>query len=78
MRSLALSTALASSRDQLHQPRSIGMSGEARNVLELNINHYRDLLMSETDASKRQAIENLLAEEEAKLARLVASKRHDK
>jgi len=42
----------------------------ARTIIELNIKHYRNLLKSETDASKRQTIERLLAEEEAKLAKL--------
>jgi len=41
----------------------------ARTIIELNIKHYRDLLKSETDASKRQTIERLLAEEETKLAK---------
>jgi hypothetical protein len=38
--------------------------------IELNIKHYRSLLRRETDAAKRQTIENLLAEEEAKLAKM--------
>jgi hypothetical protein len=41
-------------------------------IIDLNINHYRDLLKTETEPSKRRAIVNLLAEEEAKLARLFA------
>jgi hypothetical protein len=45
----------------------------ARTIIELNIKHYRDLLKNETDASKRQTIERLLAEEEAKLAKLPPS-----
>jgi hypothetical protein len=45
----------------------------ARAIIELNIKHYRDLLKSEMDASKRQTIEKLLAEEEAKLAKLLPS-----
>jgi len=47
----------------------------ARTIIELNIKHYRDLLKRETDASKRQNIERLLAEEEAKLAKLPPSKK---
>jgi len=45
----------------------------ARTIIELNIKHYRDLLKSETDASKRRTIERLLAEEEAELAKLPPS-----
>jgi hypothetical protein len=37
-------------------------------VARLNIEHYRRLLAEETDDSRRQTIERLLAEEEAKLA----------
>jgi hypothetical protein len=46
------------------------MTACARMITDLNINHYRDLLKTETEPSKRRAIANLLAEEEAKLARL--------
>jgi len=49
----------------------------ARAIIELNIRHYRDLLKCETDAAKRQPIERLLAEEEAKLAKLTTSKKSD-
>ncbi len=45
-----------------------------RTVADLNIAHYRKLLSTETDAVKRQTIERLLAEEEAKLARAAALK----
>jgi hypothetical protein len=45
----------------------------ARTIIELNIKHYKNLLKSETDALKRQTIEKLLAEEEAKLAKLPPS-----
>jgi len=45
----------------------------ARTIIQLNIKHYRNLLKSETDASKRQTIERLLVEEEAKLAKLPPS-----
>jgi len=37
-------------------------------VAQLNIDHYRDMLAVETDEKKRKLIEQLLAEEEAKLA----------
>jgi hypothetical protein len=46
------------------------MSPSVRMIIELNIRRYRELLETETDPSKRQTIEQLLAEEEAKLARL--------
>ena len=46
------------------------MTACARMIVDLNINHYRDLLRTETEPSKRRAIANLLAEEEARLARL--------
>ncbi len=38
--------------------------------MELNIKHYRGLLKTETDASKRQVISKLLSREEARLAEL--------
>ncbi len=41
-----------------------------RAVARLNIEHYRRLLATETDETKRQTIIRLLAEEEAKLAAL--------
>jgi len=50
------------------------MSVAARTIIELNIKHYRDLLRSETDAARRETIAKLLAEEEAKLAKLLAEK----
>jgi len=53
------------------------MSVAAKTIIELNIKHYRDLLGSETDVSKRQTIAKLLAEEEAKLAKFL-SERGDK
>jgi hypothetical protein len=43
-------------------------------IINLNINHYRELLKTETDLTKRQTIAKLLAEEEAKLADLVSAK----
>jgi hypothetical protein len=48
-----------------------GMSPSARRIIELNIEHYRELLKSETDAVKRTTVAQLLAEEEAKLAKLI-------
>ena len=36
-------------------------------VARANIEHYRKLLAKETDETKRQTLERLLAEEEAKL-----------
>jgi hypothetical protein len=44
----------------------------ARTIIELNIEYYRKLLKEETSVSKREAITKLLAEEEAKLAKLLA------
>ena len=46
-----------------------------RTVADLNIAHYKKkLLPAETDPVKRQTVEHLLAEEEAKLARAIADK----
>jgi len=42
--------------------------------MELNIARYRNLLKEETNASKRKIIVKLLAEEEARLAKLLAQK----
>jgi hypothetical protein len=42
-----------------------------RTVIELNMKHYRALLKSETDPVKRRTVANLLAEEEAKFAKLM-------
>ena len=53
------------------------MSVAARTIIELNIKHYRNLLRSETDASRRETIAKLLAEEEAKLLKLAAEKKPD-
>ncbi|HEY6994763.1 MAG TPA: hypothetical protein VH397_13695 [Xanthobacteraceae bacterium] len=49
----------------------------ARTIIELNIEHYRNLLKDEADAAKRRTIAKLLAEEEAKLAKLLAQKDKD-
>ena len=43
-----------------------------RSIAQLNIEHFRHLLATETDETKRKMIAVLLAEEEAKL-RLVKS-----
>ena len=40
------------------------MSTSAREIAELNIKHYQNLLKTETDPKKRQTIAMLLAEEE--------------
>ena len=37
-------------------------------IARLNIEHYRKLLATETDETRRQMLVRLLAEEEAKLA----------
>ena len=47
----------------------------ARTVAKLNIEHYKALLASETDATKRESIARLLAEEEAKLAKIVKERK---
>ncbi|HVX75584.1 MAG TPA: hypothetical protein VHB49_05620 [Bradyrhizobium sp.] len=43
-----------------------------KTVADLNIEHFKKLLAVETDPVKRQTIERLLAEEEARLATLLA------
>ncbi len=43
------------------------MGTSAREIAELNIRYYRDLLKTETNPKKRETITQLLAEEEAKL-----------
>ena len=40
-----------------------------RTVASLNIEHYKRLLATETDESRRQILLQLLAEEEAKLSK---------
>lgn len=47
------------------------MNPTARMVIELNISHFRRLLQTEEDPSKRRTIVGLLAEEEARLASLI-------
>jgi hypothetical protein len=46
-----------------------------RTVADLNIAHFKKLLSTEVDPTKRQTIARLLAEEEAKLARAEAAKK---
>jgi hypothetical protein len=41
-----------------------------KSIARLNIEHHRRLLARETDEARRQKIERLLAEEQAKLAAL--------
>ena len=41
-----------------------------KKVANLNIEYYKRLLASESDAAKRESIARLLAEEEAKLAKI--------
>lgn len=53
------------------------MTVAARAIVELNIKHYRELLLSETDALRRRTIAKLLTEEETKLAKLLAEKSGD-
>ncbi len=52
------------------------MSPSVRTIIELNIRHYREMLKSEMAPSKRQMVEKLLAEEEAKLARLASENKN--
>lgn len=44
-----------------------GEGGMEETVARLNIEHYRQLLATETDTAKRQILMRLLAEEEEKL-----------
>jgi hypothetical protein len=45
-----------------------------KTVADLNIAHFKKLLAAETDPVKRQTIERLLAEQEAKLAPMKVNK----
>ena len=47
------------------------MGTSAREILELNIRHFRTLLETEKDPTKRATIERLLAEQEPMLDELV-------
>jgi hypothetical protein len=42
-----------------------------RMIVELNIQHLRDRLTTETDAAKRQTLADLLDQQEAKLSKLL-------
>jgi hypothetical protein len=44
------------------------ITSAARNIVELNIQHYRTLLDKETDAQKRVSLRRLLEQEEAKVS----------
>lgn len=46
-----------------------------KTVADLNIAHFKKLLSTEVDPVKRQTLERLLAEEEAKLKHAEASKK---
>jgi hypothetical protein len=48
----------------------VNMEPSAREIIDLNIKHYRKLLNTETDPLKRETIAKLLAEEEAKLTNI--------
>jgi len=54
------------------------MSLSARMIAELNIQHYRRLLKTETDEVTRRTIAKLLAEEEAKLGDLPPETEQDR
>ena len=54
------------------------MSDAARFIIELNIKHYRELFKTESNPSKRRTIAQLLAEEEAKLAKLSVERKDAK
>ena len=56
---------------------SLRMSPRARRIVELNIERYRELLKTERDPSKLRTIAKLLAEEEAKFAKLLTEKNDD-
>ncbi len=47
-------------------------------VAQLNIEHFRKRLATETDESKRQTLLRLLAEEEAKLSALLDRRNEQK
>ena len=48
-----------------------------RTVADLNIAHFKKLLSTETDPTRRQTLEKLLAEEEAKLERAQPGKQDE-
>ena len=49
-----------------------------KTVADLNIQHFKKLLETETDLVKRRTIQRLLAEEEGKLALPLAKKTESK
>lgn len=49
-----------------------------RSIARLNIEHYKRLLAGEIDEARRQVLERLLAEEEARLAKLPPPERHSR
>ena len=62
---------------RLTNPLAPSMNASARMIMELNIRHYRELLKTEIDASKRRIISKLLSEEQAKLAKVLTRKDGD-
>ena len=44
-------------------------------VAKLNIAHYKLLLVTETDAAKREVLARLLSEEEVKLAKILKERK---
>jgi len=51
------------------------MKNLEQQITEINIQRYRELLKAEADASRLQTLAHLLAEEEAKMAQLLARQR---
>lgn len=47
------------------------MSSSPREIVELNIRYFRELLETEQDPAKRETVTRLLAEHEQKLAALI-------
>jgi hypothetical protein len=48
---------------------------EAKDIVQLNIAYYRELLVRETDPKKRATVSRLLAEQEAKLGEMEPEER---
>jgi hypothetical protein len=48
---------------------------EGKNIVRLNIEHYKRLLATETDPGKRETITKLLAEQETKLLEIERKER---
>jgi hypothetical protein len=59
-----------SCRDKMMQPKAYSLD---KVVAQLNIDHYRKLLLTDLEAIKRRTIELLLAAENAKLVELQKS-----